>query len=383
MAFAGNKITIAYVIDFLASKDGLYGGTERQLMEILTRLDRTSFRPMVFCLRDFPPIPQWLELNCEKHILHINSLASVKTTPTTLAFARYLRARSVDIVQTFFHDSTLIGVLAGRIAGVKKIISCRRDLGFWYNKKILAGLSFANAFTDRILCNCMAVKESVVRLERFPEDRINVIYNGIDVDRIEREQPIDLRKEYPQIKNGDLIVGMVANFNRPVKRVDLFIRAAAEVCRKRQRVKFLLVGGGDQESQLRKMALELGIGHHLIFAGKQDNAIRYVKSLDIGVLTSDSEGFANTVLEYMAAGVPVVATNVGGNRELVFHNDNGILAQRGSSESIASGILTLLENPILKDLFVERSTTLIRNNYSLRAKIAEMEDYYNGALLSG
>lgn len=376
MAYAGNKITIAYVIDFLASNDGLCGGTERQLIETVARLDRRSFRPIVICLRDFPRIPQWLELDCEKHILHINSLASIKTIQAIFRFAEFFRGKSVDIVQTFFHDSTLIGVLAGRIAGVKKVVSCRRDLGFWYNKRILASLSIANAFTDRILCNCTAVKDSVVRCERFPRDKIDVIYNGIDMDNIAREPAIDLCYKYQEINNGDRIVGMVANFNRPVKRVDLFVRAAGEVCKERQGVKFVLIGGGNQENKLQQSALELGIKDRLIFAGKKDSAIGYIKSFDVGVVTSDSEGLSNTVLEYMAAGVPVVTTNVGGNTELISHNYNGILAQCGDFNSIAVGILSLLDNPLQREYFIDKSKLLIEKKYSWNARIIEIEDYY-------
>ena len=156
------RIVIAYVIDFLASQEGLTGGTERQLIELLNHIDQSRFRPILFCLQKFVDTPYWDVIRCEKHLLHVYSLASLKGIRAFFSFVRLLRQHSVDIVQTYFHDSTLFGILAAKLSGVRKAISCRRDLGFWYEDRLLNNLFLVNKLTDRILVNCMAVKDAVV-----------------------------------------------------------------------------------------------------------------------------------------------------------------------------------------------------------------------------
>lgn len=376
----GSRIVIAYLIDFLASREGLTGGTERQLIEMVNHLDQSRFRPLLFCLKDFMAIPLWNDLKCEKHLLHVSSLASLHAVKAFFSFVRFLRKCPVDIVQTYFHDSTLFGIPAARLAGAKMSISCRRDLGFWYDKALLRNMSFVNRFTDRILVNCNAVKDATAFHENAPREKIDVIHNGLDLATFDRYSSVNLMSEFPEIQKGDPIIGMVANYNREVKRADLFIRAAAEVARYHGRARFLLIGGGRLESDLKGLIRQLGLRDRVILGGKKEPAAPYIKSFDIGVLTSDSEGFSNVLLEYMAAGIPVVATDVGGNREIVRNAGLGLLVPPGDPGALAHSLCRLLNDTQQSSEIGKNARDHIVEHFSWTRKIREVEKYYEALL---
>ena len=126
----------------------------------------------------------------------------------------------------------------------------------------------------------------------------------------------------------------------------------------------------------RELTYNLGIADRLIFVGKQDNAIPYIKNFDIGVLTSDSEGFSNALLEYMACGVASVATDVGGNRELIQNGKTGVLVPKGEPEALARAIIELLDDNEYRNWLGSNAKALVTSEYSWDKKIREIEKYY-------
>lgn len=374
------RISVAYIIDSLTSRDGVVGGTERQLIDVIRRIDRSRFRPILFCLRDYGLVPVFDGSIPEKHLLNVSSLLSLGSLRSLLYLAGFLRRESVDFVQTFFHDATFFGVMAASIARVPKTISCRRDLGFWYDKKTLSSLRMVNFLSNSFLVNSVSVMECLVSMESVSPDKVHVIYNGIDYDYFSHILPTSLPSEYPNISKSDRVVGIVANYNRMVKRLDLFVRAADRVSKRVGDVKFLIIGGGRLEAEIRELVRDLGIDEVVVFGGKKNQAASYVKAFDLGVLTSDSEGFSNTLLEYMAAGVPAVATDVGGNRELVDHGLTGLLVPPGDDEAIAQGIIELLEDEPWRRRIGEAARQVVRDRYDWSVKIKEIECYYQSLL---
>lgn len=369
------KIVIAFVIDRLEGADGLTGGTERQLIDTVNRLDLKRFHPILVCLRGNQKSVLWKGLDFEKHMLHVQTLLAPSGILSLFKFVCFLRRRSVDIVQTFFIDATFFGVIAATIARVRWVISCRRDMGFWYDRKTIRLLRWLNCITNRILVNSHAIKENVVRREFVRSDRIDVIYNGIDLNRIKQITAASLSAQ-----NGcfqpDFIIGTVANYNRPVKRVDLLIRSAEVILQKYPYVKFAIVGGGVLEDELKALADSLGVRRSIIFTGKQDNAVQYIKAFQIGVLTSDSEGFSNVLMEYMGAGIPVVATDIGGNPELVRHGVDGILVPRGNQHAIADACCYLINNEALREKMGNNGLQRIVENFSWERRVVEIQHYY-------
>ncbi len=168
-------IRIAYFIDRI-----IHGGTELQLVEQINRLEGDGIEQVLFCMyksEEHDTIP----IKCPTIILDIRSLMELSTALKILKISKYLKRNHIDIVQTYFFDSMCLGVLSGRLACVKRIISCRRDMGFWYTKKHLFFLKLSNVIVNRILVNSNSVKENVVRFEKVVPEKIDVIRNGLQV----------------------------------------------------------------------------------------------------------------------------------------------------------------------------------------------------------
>lgn len=327
---------IAYFIDRL-----IRGGTELQLVEQIYRLAEKGVKQELFCLFKSQEHDS-INIKCKVHILGIRRLISTSCLIKLVSLRKYLKTNSFNIVQTYFFDSTVVGVLAGKLAGGLKIISCRRDLGFWYTPKLLFFLRLINRTTDKILVNSNAVKESVSKNELVHADKIDILPNGIDI--LDFEYPSEERRRNRAelgILPGQICVGTVTNMSRKVKRVDLFIKAAAWVIKRINDIHFLVQGEGKLKSELIRMTQDLGVDKQITFLGRNISKHKALSAMDIGVLTSDSEGFSNAIMEYMAVGLPVIATAVGGNIDLVVNEKNGLLTVPGDYEQIGERILLL------------------------------------------
>lgn len=370
-----DKIVIAFIIDFLSSSDGLSGGTEKQLIDIIAFLDKSRFEPILICLRQNTKHSKWADIKCVKYNLDLYSLISFKSFSSAIHIVHIFRKYRVDIVNTFFFDSTIFGVILAKLASIRCTISSRRDMGFWYSKKILFILKIINLFTDRIIVNSEAIKNNIIKLEKIEANKVDVIYNGIDSTKHSVSSPEFVRKEL-SIPFGNFIVGIVANLNRKVKRIDLFIEASANILKEFPNSTFIIIGDGKLRQDLENQASELNIYKHILFLGYKKNIDKYLSIFDVGVISSDSEGFSNTILEYALFGVPVVSTNVGGSLELFNIFDLGELIPNGNSQLLSDAIIKLLKDSKRRAEISHNSKAWIRKKFSWNHKIREIEAYY-------
>jgi glycosyltransferase involved in cell wall biosynthesis len=370
-----NIINIAYVIDFMHSSDSAIGGTERQLIETINRLDRNKFKPILYCLQEYGKFPEWENILCEKHILNVYSLISFKTIKDIFLFARNLRNNSVNIVHAYYFDSILFSVFSSKLAGISNIISSRRDLGFWHNRMTIILMRICNIFTRYIIVNCKAIVNNLKVMEKVNDKYIKLIYNGISIIDLSENKKYNIREEFQCIDHNDKIVGIVSNYNRNVKRIDVFIRAAAIVVSKIKNVKFIIIGGGRLEKELKLLSYNLGIENVVIFAGTKQNPIKYIINFDVGCLTSDSEGLSNTIIEYMSYGIPVIATDVGGNRELIVDQETGILVPPGDYQAVADAIMKILSDDT-NNKMGKNAKIYAESRFKWEDNIKELESVY-------
>jgi glycosyltransferase involved in cell wall biosynthesis len=327
------KIKIAYLVDFYRTDNA---GTEKQLMLLLRHLPREQFEISLISIQRSPFLEALAGRLPDVEVVILDGHSDIsRSLPALIKLFFLLKRIKPDILQTFFPAANSFGVMVGRLAGVPSIISSRRDLGYWYTKKDLLLTRMANLFVKRILVNSQAVKKQTLQLEKFSADKIKVIYNGIDLTDF-----VAIRKR----RNKTAVVAIIANLNRPVKRVDLFIQAATKVLKQYPDTRFWIFGEGPLRSSLEELAHELGINNHIVFWGRPKNLIELLGQIDIGVNCSDSEGFSNAIMEYMAAGKPTIATHTGGNSELIAHQVNGLLVEPNNPEELSKSMIRLLEN---------------------------------------
>lgn len=374
---APSRVKVTFIIDHLYSSSA---GTESQLVKLMNGLDPARFEARLVCFNESP----WIEKNRgslagETAVLVINRMGRPGTYANFLRLVSLLRGQRPDVVHTFFPVANILGVLAARLAGVKRIVSSRRDLGIWMRKDYLWATRFANRFASRVAVNSTSVAELTRRVERVDDGRIELIYNGLDLGLFSGLTRDDRLKQELGIARENKVVGIVANY-RPVKRHDIFVRAAQLVLQRRKDVDFLLVGQEEPTNPIQfrteALARDLGIRERLHFAAGQKGVMRYLSIMDIGVNCSESEGFSNAVMEYMAAGVACVVSDGGGNPELVRAGERGAVFRVNDHEALAAEILRLCEDEPLRRRYVVAARLRMEREMSLAAMLKAHEALY-------
>ena len=291
----------------------------------------------------------------------------------------HLRATKPDVVHTFFPVANIIGVIAARLAGVSAIVASRRDYGEWMSRRYLLATRLANRFVTRIVTNSNQVKQLTELVERFPGDRITVIYNGIAVDSFNRGAPACKLKQSLQIPEANKVVGLIANY-RPMKRHETFVRAANEIVQKRDDIDFLLVGcdsvPGEPRKAIQQLVASLGIARRVHFAHASGNVQDFLSILDVGVNCSEGEGLSNAIMEYMAAEVPCVVSSSGGNPDLITDNVNGYTFALGDQRALAEKIMRIIDDEPARQRLTRNAKEKVRSEMSLEAMVKGFEQFY-------
>lgn len=363
-----DRIPIVYVIDnFIRG-----GGTENQLAILIDNLDRSRFTPHVFNLR---PKVMDIEIDCDVTYLDVTRLFSFKALRAIFTVARFCKASKVKILQAYFVDSRVVGTLAGRLAGVKPIVVCRREMGWRLSSFQRFAMKVTNRLAHFCLVNSNAIKTMVTAFARMSPDRIQVIYNGISLRQTQSSNPF--KTEDLGIPAEVPVVGQISNL-RPVKRIDRLIRIAHAL--KDTGAHFLIIGAGPLLEQLRSQAESLGIGDRVHFYHTVERTHDILRLFDIGVLTSESEGFSNVLVEYALAGIPTVAFDVGGNRECVVNDETGYVEQDGDENKMAERIRYLLDNPEIARRFGNRARERANQEYNVATMVNRTENFYTSIM---
>lgn len=338
-------IKVMYLIDYYGNP---YAGTEGQLLQLIQYLDRTRYEPTMAVLRD----SEYIQKNmfpCPVSVLSISNLASINSVKKFVCFALKLRRQGYKLIHCYFNDSSLIAPFFMWLLGIHVIVS-RRDMGFWYTFYNLAILRFLSIFVDCYVTNSQAVKYLISQREWIPQRKITVIYNGY-VPLNEKSQ-IDTSIELLKLPSDAPIVGIVANL-RAIKRLDTLLEAFALVNKHHPDAYLVIVGDKNSVeatkilAKLTSLIHRLGIGERVIFTGRVEDPKLYIRQFTVSVLCSDSEGFSNSIIEYMQAGCPTVCTNTGGNSELIKDGFNGFLVPVGDFNTLAKRVIQLLSDKIL------------------------------------
>lgn len=358
------KIPIAFIMDHFYRG----GGSENQLFTLVDCIDKNRFTPYVLNLR-----PKWkpIETNCKVFYLDVNSILSFRVIKAILEVARFLRRNRVEILQVYFFDSRIIGTLAGRLAGVKRIVFCRREMGWDHTRKKLLIFKMLAKLSHYCLVNAKAIKDMVKKAESFPENRIEVIYNGVELKPRSESAP-KTKKDF-NIPDKAPIVTSIANL-RPVKRIDRLLRVADILGKSGPH--FLVIGRGPLLDELKAQSESLGLTDRVHFYHTVGGISNILKISDIGILTSESEGLSNVLIEYALAGIPSVAFDIGGNREIIIDGQTGYTIPDGDEKKMAEKINYLLSNPEVSCRFGETARRLAREKFDVKEMVRKMEDFY-------
>ena len=365
---------MAYLIDTIASDNA---GTEKQLIETIRRIDRTSFEVSLICLWE----SDWMRNNklpCPCLVLGYQGFFSLSFPIVIRRLAQIVAEKRIQIIQTFFEDSIFVAWIGSLFTKQRTVLlSSRRDMGLgnqnqpWYHKIYTLLLPFVNKRFTGIIANSKQVRKYAARREKISVNKIKVIYNGVTIPERPRYIPSIFRKN-----DGDIWIGLVASLT-PVKRHDLLIKAYTiiKTAIPKSKIQILFLGEGKERDKLENLVKRLQVEKNIHFAGVVKDVAAYLYQLDIGVLCSDREGLSNAILEYMACALPVVATKVGGNTELV-DKENGICVLPDDVEALAKALSQLIENEDMRKKMGTASLAKTKRYYSWHRSMAELESYY-------
>lgn len=339
-----------------------HAGTERQLFLLATGLIRKGVNVTLAVFRHssytsaggFPAPVQSLD---------IGRVLSLWSWWRLFRWARQERATGLNVVHVFFNDPALFAPVCLALAGVPCIVA-RRDMGFWYTPWRLRVLRVMQRYVAVLAANSRAVADFCGSAEGYPARKRVVIGNAIEV-------PAETTDRKTRSK---FVVGLVANV-RPIKRIDDAVRAIALLAENDRHVHLRVVGGGDP-NHLRRLAEEFRIADAVEFAGPSRSVYQHLMDFDVGILCSESEGLSNAVMEYMAAGLPVVATDTGGNGELVTEGKTGFLYPVGDYKNLAQIIERLIDEPELRYRLGRAGKAKVRDRFSMNAIVDEHISLY-------
>ena len=340
------------------------GGTERQMIELVRRLDRSKWDVHVACLRTHG---RWFHRVAEAarcETFPIASLKRLSTLDRLRDFAQWCRERRLAVVHACDMPSNIFGLTGAALARVPVRVGTRRE--------IIAGRSFTELSMQRaaytlahvIVANARAAAERL-RVEHVPAGKIVVIPNGLETPHgTGRTRRAPLRR-----------VVMVANL-RAEKGHGVLIEAAARVVAAIPDATFAVVGGGPERARLEALVRELGVADAFTFAGHVDNVWAHLEAADIFVLPSTSEAFPNSVLEAMAAGLPVVASTVGGIPEMVRDGVTGRLVPPRDSGRLAECLLAIMLEPGAAIQMGNAARADVASRFSFDRMVAGFERVY-------
>ncbi|UCE24393.1 MAG: glycosyltransferase [Candidatus Zixiibacteriota bacterium] len=356
------------------------GGAETVLVNIARHMDRSRFNPYVVLHKS-----RWVHQQLEAIGVPTRIIPCGRSWDIGFLyrFVKTCRELKINVIHAHLFGAGLYASLAGVILRVPVIVTFHNELLLPGRRERFLRLKnfLIRHLASRLILVADFMKDDYVSRGKYPAGRLQTIYNGIECTSNETPSDVAVLRKELGLSESDLVVGHVANF-RPPKGHRYLAEAAAKVCAEIPNAKFLLVGefgDGSIKSEVEMLAGQFGIQDKLLMLGFRSDVGRLLNLIDVFVLSSISEGHPLSVVEAMAAGKPVVATNVGGLPEIVDQGETGYLVEPGDSSTLAEKLCLLLRNSDLRERMGHRSRELARRRFSLETMMTGYEKLYQEA----
>ncbi len=349
------------------------GGTERQFVTLVRSLDPTAFQVHLGCLQATGGFYEGF--SCVPEFRLGGSLYKLRSWKARWLLSRHLRECGAAIAHAFDFYTNLTLIPAARIARVPVVFGSHRQVGDLLTAGQFQAQALVFRWCNKVICNSRAAASKLLACG-LDERKIAIIGNGIEETAFARTQPA-----LPRV-SGVLRIGMIARMNARYKNHEMFLRAAAWLCQRFSELKFLLVGEGPLRLELEQLVEALRIKDRVQFLGERFDITAILASLDMVVIPSASESMSNVALESMAAGVPVVATNVGGNPELL-SDDRGVLFPAGNETALCLSLERLLRDEGLRSWIGGRARRFAEANFKAKYIVKQYEELYFEELQRG
>ena len=313
--------------------------------------------------------------------LPLTSFYDANMVRQTRQFVSYLKEQRIAIVHSHDFYSNIFGMTGASLARVRGRVASKRETTGTRTLAQRTVERHAFKLAHAVVANATAVKDQLIG-EGLRQDKISVIYNGIDLTRFNKNgRPTDAlhRLELESIR-GRPVITMVANFEYKVKDHPMLLRTAQRVTREVPDAVFVIAGEGILRDETEKLASEMGLKESCLFTGRCASVPDLLAVSDICVLSSQAEGFSNSILEYMAAGRAVVATAVGGASEAIVEGETGYLVNSGDDQAMAERIVDLLRDPERRATMGLNGRRIVEERFSCESRLSNTSALYQRML---
>lgn len=347
------------------------GGGERIVLKLAALLPQYGYRASILTFRADPESPALKSPPCPVYLVPLQRTYDLTALKAAFHLRRFLKEQQIRVVQTFFESSDIWGGFVTKTMSNAKLIWSRRDMGILRTGKHEIAYRLMGRLPDAVFAVSELVRRHCIEEDRIDPARVKTIYNGLDLS--DWSTP-----SRPDRSPGKFLVTTAGNI-RHVKGHDIFIRAAASIVPQFPNVSFSIAGGVLEPAyfeELQSMVRDLNLTNHFHFAGSVTNLREYLSTADIFVLPSRSEGFSNAIVEAMAASLPVVATDVGGNAEAVQDGLSGFIVPSDDPDALAAAITQLLTDPARATAMGAAGKQRVAENFTTETMMKQTTEVY-------
>ncbi len=298
---------------------------------------------------------------------------------------RLLRREKYDLIHTHNSKGSFIGRLAAKLAGGPPLVYTAHGYAFHENERWFRRIFFfalekiAKNWSARVICISQPLVDLWVQRNLAPREKIRKIYSGIDICEFAQEDKRELVRQELGLQPNNIAIGQVSKLWEGKGHEDI-ITACPRIFEKVPNAKVFFIGNGPIRNKLNEIVLKNNLQDRIIFLGHHDDIPRITSALDIAVLASHYEGMGRVILEAMAAGLPVVATRVGGIPDLVVEQETGLLVDSQSPEQLAQAIISLAHDPELRDSMGSRGRQRVDSRFSAATMVEQIDQVYQEVL---
>jgi len=293
---------------------------------------------------------------------------------------KLFKQEKVQIVHTHNWGTLCEGTLGAKLAHIPIILHQEHGtlISVIKNKKrrILATKFLFSYVENQVITVSNTLRQAIIEFLNIDKSRIITIYNGIDVNKFDIIIDKSLKRKEIGLMNDDIVVGTIGRL-APVKNQKILIQAIGYLLNSVPQIKLIIVGKGPLEEELKTFTQNLNLSNKVLFLGQRDDIPELLKIMDVFSLPSLYEGISITLLEAMASGVPIVATNVGGNSEVVINEETGILIQPNDYIRLAEAINGIIKDKNKATRYTQAAKLQVKNKFSLKKMVMEYEKLYS------
>jgi glycosyltransferase involved in cell wall biosynthesis/predicted ATP-grasp superfamily ATP-dependent carboligase len=375
------KIKLFILADTLEAYCGSpIGGAEKQILTFCQKIDRNKFDLTVGCLCDQGRLlDEIAKYGINTMRFGLKRVYDFKGILQGIWFSRFLKKENIDIVMTYHFGADIWGSVFAKLGGIPIILSNRRDAGFWRKPIHNIAYRLISRWVNKIIVVSSAVKKMAMEQENVSSDKVELIYNGIDLSKYAVTVDKDSKIEELRLPSQAIIIGCVGNI-RPIKGHTHLIEASRRVVDLFPNAHFLFIGKDKAKGSISREIAHFGLNKNIHLLGIRNDIPELLAICDICVLPSLSEGFSNALLEYMVAGKPIVATDAGGNPDLIQDRINGLLAKKADSGDLAEKIIYLLENRGEAICLASKAKEDAKDKFSIDIMVKKYENLFERLL---